>query len=421
MSELQVGLIGLGVIGVLAVVVYNTWVEYRQRKQARALLAESHADVLLGGDSAPAGPAPVEPSTAAQPITPPATQPLPFVGSTTADPAFADERREPVLRFEPDDAGASPAEAVREAPAPVEPASPPEAAPQPETTAHRPPPPRPVDDVEAQYLLSPVIDYVAVLDAPEAADPETILSGGEASLRRVRKPVHWIGYNEKSGEWESVIDDGASRYRRVRVGLQLVDRHGALGEAELLVFQRAMQELADALGTVAELPPMGPALEAAAELDRFCASVDIQIGINVVSTGQPFPGTKLRALAEAAGMAIEDGRFVRRDDEGCVLYVLTNQEAAPFAGEAMRTLNTHGVTFLLDVPRVAHGERVFAQMVDLARRFAETLRGALVDDNRQPLSEGALEPIRRQVGQVQGLLVARRLPPGGPLAQRLFS
>jgi FtsZ-interacting cell division protein ZipA len=87
----------------------------------------------------------------------------------------------------------------------------------------------------------------------------------------------------------------------------------------------------------------------------------------------------------------------------------------------MKTMSTHGVTFLLDVPRVSHGDRVFNQMLDLARRFADALHGSLVDDNRRPLSEGALEPIRRQVAQYQAAMAARSLPAGGPLALRLFS
>ena len=142
----------------------------------------------------------------------------------------------------------------------------------------------------------------------------------------------------------------------------------------------------------------------------------------MIAQGQSFAGTKLRALAEAAGLALDgEGRFVRCDDEGNVLYLLTNQEAAGFSAETMKSMHTHALTFLLDVPRVAHGERVFNQMVDLARRFAEALHGALVDDNRRPLSEGALEPIRRQVGQYQAAMAARQIPAGGPLALRLFA
>ena len=120
-------------------------------------------------------------------------------------------------------------------------------------------------------------------------------------------------------------------------------------------------------------------------------------------------------------MIAGEGRFVRCDDEGQVLYVLINQEASGFSVESMKTMSTHGVTFLLDVPCVAHGERVFNQMVDLARRFADVLHGVLVDDNRRPLSEAALEPIRRQVGQYQAMMAVRNLPAGGPLAQRMFS
>ena len=100
---------------------------------------------------------------------------------------------------------------------------------------------------------------------------------------------------------------------------------------------------------------------------------------------------------------------------------MLNQEAAGFSAEMMKTMSTHGLTFLLDVPCVAHGERVFNQMVDLARRFADVLHGALVDDNRRPLSENALEPIRKQIGHYQAQMAVQHLAAGNPLTQRLFS
>jgi hypothetical protein len=150
-----------------------------------------------------------------------------------------------------------------------------------------------------------------------------------------------------------------------------------------------MQEMATELMGVAELPAREPALQTAAQLDEFCAGVDIQIGVNVISQGQVFPGTKLRALAEVDGHGHRrSGRFVRCDDNGNVLYMLFNQETDGFSAESMKTLSTHGVTFLLDVPRVANGDRVLTQMVELARRFAEALNGALVDDNRRPIVGG---------------------------------
>ena len=425
MTELQMGLIGLGTAAVVGVVAYNKWQERQHRKLAQKMLNAQHEDVLLDeAASAPSADAFVENEAEAF-----------AVSSERANlPAHAvGERIEPMLRLDPRleepvlprDEPLEPL--ARQFAASAEPGV--AAAPQSVEPEPMPVPARNADDtkeardsVQPFQLLSPVIDYVASFEAVEPAPAYQILESQRDVLARVRKPVHWIGYNERSREWEPIIDDGDSEYRRIRIGLQLVDRHGPARDSDLSTFHIAMQDLSDELMAIVELPPRQPALEAAAQLDEFCAGVDIQIGINVISQGQVFPGTKLRALAEAAGMAIDaEGRFVRRDDDGNVLYLLTNHESAGFSVESMKTMSTHGVTFLLDVPRVSHGDRVFNQMLDLARRFAEALHGSLVDDNRRPLSEGALEPIRRQVAQYQAAMAARSLPAGGPLALRLFS
>ena len=448
MTELQMGLIGLGATAVVAVLGYNKWQEVRQRKLAERLLKAGHSDVLLADGE----PGEVEPMLAGDP---PVGAPVDAVPDTAYDasPEFVAERSAPGLsgeRIEPSLGGvedsppapqiaAEPASVANhaepvgdgesEATAPLRAAA--EAAqpqPQPQLQSQSPSAggERVLDELkdvgEPLHLLSPQVDYIAAFDAVEPVPAAHIVQASRAALARVRKAVHWIGYNEQGHEWEALVDDGPSPYRHFRAGLQLVDRRGPLGDSDLAQFHVAMQDFADQLAAIVDLPPRRTVLEAAAKLDAFCASVDIQIGINVVSQAQAFAGTKLRALAEAAGMVIDaDGRFVRCDDEGNVLYVLLNQEAAGFSVDAMKSMVTHGLTFLLDVPRVAHGERVFNQMVEQARRFADVLRGALVDDNRRPLSEGALEPIRRQVADYQSMLAAQSLPAGGPLTRRLFS
>ena len=271
-------------------------------------------------------------------------------------------------------------------------------------------------------VLSPLIDYIAGIQCDEPAVAYRIHNAQRSALARLTKAVNWIGHNEDSGAWEPIVEDSDREYRHIRVGLQLVDRRGPVRDADLSIFKVAMQDLATALMGVAELPSRVPALQAAARLDEFCAGVDIQIGVNVISQGQVFAGTKLRALAESTGMIIDAaGRFARCDDAGHVLYVLVNQEANEFSAESMKTLSTHGVTFLLDVPRVGAGERVLTQMIEQARRLAAALGGALVGGNRRALSEAAIEPIRRQVAQFQAVMTAHQVPAGSALAQRLFS
>lgn len=210
--------------------------------------------------------------------------------------------------------------------------------------------------------------------------------------------------------------------RRLRVGLQLVNRLGPVSEGDLVIFTNAMQALADELMAVADMPPSN-VLDQAAEIDRFCAAVDLEIGLNLVSRSSAFPGTKIRALSEAAGMVLgADGLFTRYDDAGRAQFSLQNFESTPFSPDALRNLTTHGLTFLLDVPRVDHGERVFMQMTEVAKRFADTLQGALVDDNRQPLSDSQLDHIRREfIGKPQATMASFGLAAGSPQALRLFS
>lgn len=448
MSELQLGLIGLGTIAVIGVFAYNKWQEHRHRKLAERVLQRGHADVLLNGQRDAEA---FQPEIAPAPVADDEPRLVPMM---SAERAPGSVRQEPSVRIEPvlpegdaaDTVSSAWNEGVHEAPGedaylradeieppspvavrepfaaelaqyPVPPAEPAPVAPPAEATAH---PGNGSDEEVPPIIVSPAIDYMASFELVEAVPGDQILRSQRELLARVSKPVGWAGYNDRTCEWERVVEEGC--YRRLRVGLLLADRRGPLGEADLLTFHGAMQNLAEELMAVADLPPRDAALNAAITLDQFCANVDIQVGINVVSQGQVFPGTKIRALAEAAGMVLDSsGRFVRCDDDGNVLYTLANQESAGFSAETMKNMSTHGLVFILDVPCVGRGDRVFAQMLDLARRMADTLHGVLVDDNRRPLTEAMLDPFRRQIGQYQSQLAARGLPAGSPLTLRLFS
>ncbi len=444
MNDLQLGLIGLGAVAVVGVVGYNKWQEHRHRKVAEQLLKHEHSDVLLAGqgahDFADADPEPLAPALAAEDVAvpeaaryepPPPAPPMEPVLSPQPETALPGHvRQEPTLRSEPSLDEPVLTEAVEMVEAPVAPAPEPVAPP---ASAEPVAPVRAAEPSSAlagvtdeegvpAILVSAAIDYVARLELMTPLSGAHLLAAQRDLLARIAKPVTWAGFNERVGKWEQVEPSADVEYRRLRVGLLLADRRGPVGEADLLTFQGALQGLAEDELAAIELPPGEPALSAAIALDQFCANVDIQIGLNLISKGMVFPGTKIRALAEAAGMVLDaSGRFARCDDDGRVLYTLANQESAGFSVESMRTMSTHGLAFTLDVACVTHGDRVFAQMLDLARRMADVLNGVLVDDNRRPLTEAMLEPFRRQIAQYQSQLAARGIPAGGPLALRLFS
>ena len=183
-----------------------------------------------------------------------------------------------------------------------------------------------------------------------------------------------------------------------------------------------MQEFASKVHAAAECPDIVSTHEKALMLDKFCAEVDVMIGINIISKDEgAFVGTKIRALAEASGFRLDsEGVFKYRDDNNHVLFTLINYESAPFLPEKMKSLTTHGVTFLLDVPRVAQGERVFDQMTHLAKIFSNTLGGIIVDDNRVPLSESGLMKSKQQLTEIQNSMKKHHVNSGSASALRLF-
>ena len=162
------------------------------------------------------------------------------------------------------------------------------------------------------------------------------------------------------------------------------------------------------------------AVERARALDEFCAEADIQVVVHV--QGGPFAGTKIRAAAEAAGMALAgSGSFAMRDDLQRLLYTLAARDGAPFSAAGMRDAAPLALSLALDVARVPDTRRSFESMARLAHQLAAVLGGSIVDDNGNVLDERAVAAIATQLDAVRARLDAQGLPPGGAAALRLFS
>jgi hypothetical protein len=370
-SELQLGLLAIGVLVVVAVIAYNRWQETKARRRAEGAFAARHPDVLLRGKAGEAG------------------EPTPTARQTNVPPP--PERVEHTL-------GDLDSAASRAAPAPSEVDGPPSAA------------------------LDPLIDCIAALQcARPVAGADLARHVREVFAEGLPRPVHWEAQAEGRDTWEPIAPAG--RYRAVRAGLQLASRAGPVGEEDLLAFCANVQELALALAAEADLPDPGEALGRAQMLDRFAADVDVQIGLSVIgSESHTFAGGKIRGLAEASGLALgRDGRFHRLGDDGIELFSLANLEPMPFHPETIRTLHTRGITALFDVPRVPPSDATFRRFVDFAHQLEQALGGVLVDDNRKPLGQAALEAISRQLREIHRRMEEQGIPAGSRTALRLFS
>lgn len=275
----------------------------------------------------------------------------------------------------------------------------------------------------AEVYSNGVVDYVVTI---QSETPVTMSDLKEILQRKVDfgKPVRWFGQRDVGAFWEEITieADSKSDFTNLKACLQLADRSGPVSEVSLSEFCDMVGNFAEHVNATVDTPNIQEAHSQAILLDQFCAEVDVMIGINIISKdGGAFTGTKIRALAEASGFKLEGGGvFSFREANDVVKFTLNNYESTPFLPDSIRTLTTNGITFLLDVPRITNGERVFDQMTHLSRIFATTLGGIMVDDNRVPLSDSGIDKIKQKLCGIQAIMKSRDVPAGGEIALRLF-
>jgi len=267
-----------------------------------------------------------------------------------------------------------------------------------------------------------IIDFVAAIDA-DAPIASAVVDELLGKIAACGKPCRGAGFNQSTGVWEALERNAGSTFARLCLALQMANRGGPVNAAQLAAFCDAVRIAAERADARATCPDTGAALAAARELDAFCAEVDVAIGINIVAKeGESFNGTRIRAHAEAAGFKLEPGGvFQYRNDERETLFTLDNHDPAPFLPEQIKGLHTHGVTLLLDVPRVADGVAVLQRMFEVGKGLALALGGRMVDDNRVPLNDAGMTKITRQLAAIQETMQSRGVSAGSERALRLFT
>ena len=185
MTDLQMGLIGLGGTAVIGVLAYNKWQEHKHRKLAEQLLNGRQTDVLLD-----------EPRSEET-----ADERADSDARVAATARSGDDRVEPLLRQEPVFAAPAADRLARTEESAV--ASPPAFLSSSDAVAPRRSAPaesvRPADgrtdarEIAATlYRLSPLIDYIAAIEVSEPAAAYRIHDLQRVALERVGKPLNWI-------------------------------------------------------------------------------------------------------------------------------------------------------------------------------------------------------------------------------------
>lgn len=254
-----------------------------------------------------------------------------------------------------------------------------------------------------------------------AALPWEILS---ASAAWEAGAARWLGLLDES-VWQPITANDELISAQYVAALQLVSRQGVVAEYLLDDFLTTALRLTH-LWHLPAPPAREQVLQRARQLDQFCTQVDVQLGIHLLPlSGSLINGAKLLALANQAGLSLGlDGRFhVYGGGEagGAELFSIANFDGRPIQADTLARFEPAGLSFLLDVPRVAQGGAVFDRLQNLAREMSRILGARLYDQTRKPLDEVMLVAIRNHVIDLQRLMENAQIPPGGALALRLFA
>jgi FtsZ-interacting cell division protein ZipA len=271
-------------------------------------------------------------------------------------------------------------------------------------------------------LLDEETDYIAVISpkSPVGANALTLLWQQRFDFG---KSIHVCGLSAASGEWGKVIADSPSVYTSFKLALQLANRSGAVSEAKLMDFRELARMIAAQLHAGVVLPDVAETASRALDLDKFCAAVDLIIGLNILPSDKHIlSGNDIARVAEQFGLRLQaDGMFHLNDTHGHTLFSLCNEDNTPFQHHTLDQLHVDGLTLLLDVPRVEQPSLGFDQMVVLARELASELRATIVDAHHVALSEGSISLIRERVAVVEAEMRASHITAGSAQARRLFS
>ena len=367
MSSLQLSLLAAGAVVIVLVVAYNLWAERRARRRAEEAFAGRSGDALFE-----AVPVRREPTLGELPSLP------------------AADLDEPIMAREATLPTPAPAVVVaEELQAPGGPAA----------------------------EISSRIDTVAVVLADDPIMEEQLEPLRDVLVQHTT-PVHVEGIVDE--QWHPVESSPRKSWRELRVGLQLASRGGPVSEEELERFNQVIAQFAESVNAVSQREAPATAAARARELDAFCAEADIEVAINVIGQfGATFAMSRVKQLAlDNAFSETGSGDLVRFGADGMPEIVLRRFGDAPGKANAAYA---QGLTFALDVPHVADGPAVLAEISRLAEAFARALGGQVVDDNRKPLTEAGIASIRRSLERVFHDMEANGIPAGSPLARRLFS
>ena len=276
--------------------------------------------------------------------------------------------------------------------------------------------------VRRSIRLDALIDAIATLsvDAPVAG--ERVLPHLPGANRVGTKPFFIEGLNSETGEWETIVPN--ARYSEFQAGVQMANRNGALNEIEFSEFVQKLETFAQAIGAATDLPDMLETVARARELDAFASQHDAQLVALLRANSVAWSVGYLQQAAQRHGFVPGSvpGRLVLpAAEEGAPPVLVLGFDAQAALSDDPGHAAVRELTLGLDVAQTEELVEPFAAWHGAARKLADDLDAAIVDDQGQAITLHAFSAIHAELTRLYEALMAHDLAAGSPGARRLFS
>ena len=270
--------------------------------------------------------------------------------------------------------------------------------------------------------LDALIDAIATLAVDVPVAGEATLPHLPGANRVGGKPFYIEGLNSETGDWEAIV--ASHRYTEFQAGVQMANRNGPLNEIEFSEFVQKLESFAQAIGASTDLPDMLETVARARELDAFASQHDAQLVALLRANSVAWSVGYLQQAAQRHGFvpgAVPGRLVLPTAEEGAPpMLVLSFDGQAALADDpgqaAVRELSLG-----LDVAQTDELAEPYATWHEVARKLAEDLDAAIVDDQGQLITLHAFSAIHAELTRLYEALAAHDLAAGSTGARRLFS
>ena len=270
--------------------------------------------------------------------------------------------------------------------------------------------------------LDALIDAIATLSVDSPMAGERVLPHLPGANRVGTKPFFIEGLNSETGEWETIA--AQARYSEFQAGVQMANRNGALNEIEFSEFVQKLETFAQAIGASTDLPDMLESVARARELDAFASQHDAQLVALLRANSVAWSVGYLQQVAQRHGFVpgAVPGRLVLPAlEEGAPPVLVLGFDAQAALADDPGHAAVREMTLGLDVAQTEELAEPFAAWHGIARKLADDLDAAIVDDQGQPITLHAFSAIHAELTRLYEALMAHDLAAGSPGARRLFS